>query len=172
MATAHHCILRCLTRLVFEESRSHACVEHVACSCCDSDYALYRSCTSIAPYLSHPTRIRSGFASARPEPRKRTGCRWRFARWERAPKRAVFMILALDTFENTVTGQEKNDLCRRMHLSPFDGAEESQEKNQKWSWSWPCKATTDDEHCTKFSSVHEHGYTWIHWISPQWTGEE
>ena len=30
MATTHRCILRSLTRLVFEESRSDACVDHVA----------------------------------------------------------------------------------------------------------------------------------------------
>ena len=147
VATAHHCILRCLTRLVFEESRSHACVEHAyACmlheSCCDGDYALHRICTSSAPYLSHQTRIRSGlsgFASARPEPGKRTRCRWRLARWERAQKRAVFMSLDTRGYIRKYchwTGEEWS-LQQNAPL-PFWRCGRIPRKNQTWCWSWPC----------------------------------
>ena len=118
-----------------------------------------------------------------PEPRMRSRCPWGLARWERAQKRAVFTSLDIRVYIRKYchwTGEEH--LCRRMDLSPAEilevdharqrrtmntvhSAEESQEKMQKWSRSWPCKATTDDEHCTKLSSFNEHGYTCIHWMS-------
>ena len=169
VATVHHCILGCLTRLVFEELRSDACVEHDACSCCDCDYALYRICTSTAPYVSHQTCIRSGIASARPWPRTKDANRMSMAsRTLRTDtkKGAVYelghpwihaKILSLD--RRRISLQDNTPL-------PFSRCGRIPQKNQKWSRSWPCKATTDDERCTKFSSVHEHGYTWIHWISP------
>ena len=107
-----------------------------------------------------------------PEPRTRDAKRMSMASrtLRTGTKRAVFTSLDIRGYIRKYSHwTEEEYLSRRIDLSPFHGAEESQEKKkQKWSIcrSWPCKATTDDEHCTKFSSVHEHGYTWIHWISP------
>ena len=86
-------------------------------------------------------------------------------------KRAVFMSFDTRGYIRKYchwTGLWEEYLCRRKHLSPLHGTVQKNHKKKKQmlSRSWPYKATTDDEHCTKFSSVHEHGYRWIHWISP------
>ena len=82
-ATAHCCILRCLTQLAFEEWKStHALNMLRGLELCwsDHDYALQRICTFSSPYLSHQACTWAGFVSAIQW--TTTRCRWLFARWE------------------------------------------------------------------------------------------
>ena len=78
----------------------------------------------------------------------------------------------MDTFENIVTEQEKNDLCRRTHLSPFDGAEESQEKTRsdlEVDHVRPRRTMNTAQSSAVFMSMDTREYIEFH---HQWTGEE
>ena len=147
-------------------------------SCCDCDYALYRICTSSAPYLSHQTSIRSGFASARPWTRTRD------AKWmsvasrtlRTGTKRAVFTSLDIRGYIRKYSHWTAEEyLCRRIDLSPFHGAEESQEKKSRRlsdlevDHARPRRTMNTAQSSAVFMSMDTRGYIEFY---HQWTGEE